>query len=241
MRMAKLRRRLGAVQPARCNRARCNRPELSFDILSCTDEPMPDTFPTTLVVMALAMEGQGLFERIGVPVLFTGVGKVNAAHALTRRLTEYRLAQMPPPHVINFGTAGSQRHPSGVLLECVSFIQRDMDVTGLGVPLGATPFEEVPPRLEMQPAFTQLRNGVCGSGDSFVVNACAHDCDVLDMEGYALAKVCYFERCAFNAVKYVTDGADHAAAQDWQQNLRHAAEQFAALYDFFTSRMTMRD
>jgi adenosylhomocysteine nucleosidase len=191
--------------------------------------------------MALPMESQGLFELIGVPVLFTGIGKINAAHALTRRLTEYRLAQVPLPHVINFGTAGSQRHPTGALIECVSFIQRDMDVTGLGVPLGATPFEAVPARLEIQPAFAQLHNGVCGSGDSFVVNTCAHDCDVLDMEGYAFAKVCLFERCRFNAVKYVTDGADHAAAQNWQENLRHAAEQFVALYDAFTSQMTMHN
>jgi adenosylhomocysteine nucleosidase len=166
------------------------------------------------------------------------VGKVNAAHALTRRLTEYRLAQVPLPHVINFGTAGSQRHPTGALIECASFIQRDMDVTGLGVPLGATPFEDVPARLDTQPMFAQLHSGVCGSGDSFVVDACAHDCDVLDMEGYALAKVCHFERCTFNAVKYVTDGADHAAAQNWQQNLRHAAERFVALHDSFTSRIT---
>jgi adenosylhomocysteine nucleosidase len=111
-----------------------------------------------------------------------------------------------------------------------------MDVTGLGVPLGATPFEDVPSRLEVQPAFASLGHGSCGSGDSFVVNACAHDCDVLDMEGYALAKVCRFERCAFNAVKFVTDGADHAAAQNWQDNLLRAAEQFMLLYEQLTAR-----
>lgn len=186
--------------------------------------------------MALPIESQGAFERAGVSVLYTGVGKVNAAHALTRRLTEYRCGGHSLPHVINFGTAGSQRRPTGALIECSAFIQRDMDVTGLGVPLGTTPFEELPPRLDVTPLFDQLERGVCGSGDSFVMSACAHECDVLDMEAYALAKVCRLEGCTFNAAKFVTDGADHAAATDWQSNLQHAAELFVELYAQLTKR-----
>jgi hypothetical protein len=38
-----------------------------------------------LVVMALPLEAQGVFEQAGIAVLYTGVGKVNAAMALTRR------------------------------------------------------------------------------------------------------------------------------------------------------------
>jgi len=194
------------------------------------------TYSDVLVVMALPLESDGQFERIGAPLLFTGVGKVNASHALTRRLTEYRLAGAPRPRVVNFGTAGSQRHATGAVIECTAFVQRDMDVTGLGFALGQTPYEDVPPRLEVAPAFDDLQRGLCGSGDSFVITACAHDCDVLDMEAYALAKVCLFERCTFNAVKYVTDGADDAASQDWQSNVHRAAEQFVTLYKRFASR-----
>lgn len=192
-------------------------------------------FSDVLVVMALPLESDGQFERIGAPLLFTGVGKVNATHALTRRLTEYRLAGARLPHVVNFGTAGSQRHATGAVIECTTFIQRDMDVTGLGFPLGQTPFEDLPARLEVAGAFTGLQHGLCGSGDSFVITACAHDCDVLDMEAYALAKVCLFERCAFSAVKYVTDGADHAASHDWLGNVHRAAEQFVTLYRRLTA------
>jgi adenosylhomocysteine nucleosidase len=191
---------------------------------------MSHTSASLLIVMALPLESQGVFERAGIDVLFTGVGKVNAAHALTRRLTEYRCAGLTLPRVVNFGTAGSQRHPTGRLIECTAFIQRDMDVTGLGVPLGTTPFDELPARLEVEPLFPQLPKGVCGSGDSFVMSACADECDVLDMEAYALAKVCRLEGCVFNAAKYITDGADHTAANDWQSNLKHAAEAFFALY-----------
>jgi hypothetical protein len=112
--------------------------------------------------------------------------------------------------VINFGTAGSRRHPTGACVECHAFVQRDMDVSGLGVPLGTTPFDAgVPVRLEFPPVFAQLTPAVCGTGDSFATDRVRVECDVLDMEGYALAKVCWLERTRFTAVKWVTDGADH--------------------------------
>lgn len=184
-----------------------------------------------LVVMALPIESQGVFERAGVPVLYTGVGKVNAAHALTRGLAAYLHSGVVMPQVINFGTAGSHRHPPGTTLECHAFVQRDMDVTGLGVPLGVTPFEDAPAQLEFPRVFTSLPlSGVCGSGDSFVMARTAMDCDVVDMEAYALAKVCWLERAPFTSVKYITDGADDAAGQDWESNLKHAAERFLSLY-----------
>jgi adenosylhomocysteine nucleosidase len=192
---------------------------------------MTSEFSPDLVVMALPLESQGLFERAGIPVLFTGIGKVNAAHVLTRRLAEYRHAGLAMPRVINFGTAGSRRHPTGALIACHAFVQRDMDVTGLGVPLGTTPFEEIPARLEFPPLDATLPGGVCGSGDSFAMSEIALECDVVDMEAYAFAKVCWFEGAPFGAIKYVTDGADAGAGQDWQQNLRAAAAAFLDIYE----------
>jgi adenosylhomocysteine nucleosidase len=192
---------------------------------------MADALPPRLIVMALEIEAQGIFERHGIPVLYCGVGKVNAAYALTRRLADYRHSGAPAPHVINFGTAGSRRHPTASLLECHAFVQRDMDVSGLGVPLGTTPFDAgVPARLDFPPVFPHLQPAICGTGDSFATSECAVECDVLDMEGYALAKVCWLERTRFTAVKWVTDGADDAAGADWQSNLHHAAERFLQLY-----------
>jgi adenosylhomocysteine nucleosidase len=192
-------------------------------------------FPAQLVVMALPIESQGVFERAGIPVLFSGVGKVNAAYALTRRLAEYRCAGVALPEVINFGTAGSRCHAAATLVECHAFVQRDMDVTGLGIPLGVTPFEEVPARLEFPARFPHLTQGVCGSGDSFAMAPSELECQVLDMEAYALAKVCWLERARFTAVKYVTDGADAASGADWQSNLPRAAEQFLKLYRHLTT------
>lgn len=188
------------------------------------------TLPNTLVVMALRVESAGVFEAAGVPVLYCGVGKVNAAMALTRELTQYRLQHAAMPLVLNFGSAGSRRHAAGSLVQCHEFVQRDMDVRGLGFALGVTPYDEAPERLRFEPKFTQLTHAVCGSGDSFATGVVGVDCAVVDMEAYALAKTCWSHQAQFACVKYVTDGADHAAADDWQSNVHKAAHEFLSLY-----------
>lgn len=190
-----------------------------------------------LVVMALPLENAEAFDRESVPVLYTGVGKINAAHALTRRLTEYRCAGQPLPLVINFGTAGSRSIPLGTLVCCDAFVQRDMDVTALGVPAGTTPFEEVPARLEFPLAFDDLRRGTCGSGDSFSTAIPAVACDLVDMEAYALAKVCRLEGARFACVKYITDNADDNAHKEWVRNVHRASEDFLALYQTLLRRV----
>lgn len=182
-----------------------------------------------LVVMALQIEEQGAFERAGVEVLFTGLGKVNAAYSLTRRLVEQR-RQGRRPLVVNFGTAGSRIHPTGTIVACRHFVQRDIDLTGLGFQRGETPFEEVPPELVFDPVFTGLPEGRCGTGDSFETQHAGAVCDVVDMEAYALAKVCWLEGLPFACAKFITDGADASAAGDWQANLPRAARGFLELY-----------
>jgi adenosylhomocysteine nucleosidase len=186
--------------------------------------------PSTLVVIALRAESAGVFEAAGVPVLYCGVGKVNAAIALTRELTRYVLQGQAMPRVLNFGSAGSRRYSAGTLLSCHEFIQRDMDVGGLGFALGVTPFDEAPSCLRFEPVFEHLPSAVCGSGDSFATDVIGLDCEVVDMEAYALAKACWYEKAPFACAKYVTDGADHAAADDWQRNLHMAADEFLRLY-----------
>jgi adenosylhomocysteine nucleosidase len=186
--------------------------------------------PRIIVVIALRVESSGVFEAAGVPVLYCGVGKVNAAIALTKELSRYAHEGEEMPLVVNFGSAGSRCFTPGTLVACQEFVQRDMDVSGLGFALGVTPYDEAPSALIFEPVFTHLPAAVCGSGDSFATADIEVDCAVIDMEAYALAKVCWHENAAFGCVKYVTDGADHAAADDWQRNVHVAAEEFLQLF-----------
>jgi adenosylhomocysteine nucleosidase len=186
--------------------------------------------PGTIIVIALRIESSGVFEAAGVPVLYCGVGKVNAAIALTKELSRYAHQGEEMPLVVNFGSAGSRCFAPGTLVACQEFVQRDMDVSGLGFALGVTPYDEAPSSLIFDPVFTHLPAAVCGSGDSFATADIEVDCAVIDMEAYALAKVCWHENARFACVKYVTDGADHAAADDWQRNVHVAAEEFLQLF-----------
>jgi adenosylhomocysteine nucleosidase len=186
--------------------------------------------PRIIVVIALRVESAGEFEAAGVPVLYCGVGKVNAAIALTKELSRYVQQGEEMPLVVNFGSAGSRCFAPGTLVACQEFVQRDMDVSGLGFALGVTPYDEAPSALIFDPVFTDLPAAVCGSGDSFATADIEVDCAVIDMEAYALAKVCWHENARFACVKYVTDGADHAAADDWQRNVHVAAEDFLQLF-----------
>src|SRR3954471_10630203 len=184
-----------------------------------------------LVVIALELEGQGLFEQAGVSVLYTGLGKVNAALGLARRLAALRAQHALPKMVVNFGTAGSRSFGTGSVIACRKFVQRDMDVTGLGFALGETPFEALPATLSFPSVFQDLPEGVCGTGDRFETGAAGLACDVIDMEAYALAKACLAEDVPFACAKYISDGADHAAANDWQASLPQAAAAFWSLYE----------
>jgi adenosylhomocysteine nucleosidase len=189
-----------------------------------------------LVVLALEIEAQGRLESEGAPLLFTGVGKVNAAHRLTRRLLEER-HEGRDPLVVNFGTGGSRRFKTGSLVACRRFVQRDMDVTGLGFGPHETPFEDVPRELEFPETFPGLEHGVCGSGDRFEAVESIPSWDVVDMEAYALAKVCFLESVPFACAKYVTDGADGSAASDWKANLPRAAQAFVELFRELRARV----
>lgn len=179
----------------------------------------------------------GVFEAAGIRVLYCGVGKVNAAIALTRELARYAQRGESMPLVLNFGSAGSRRFEAGTLVACHEFVQRDMNVSALNFALGVTPFDEAPPCLTFEPIFTELPAAVCGSGDSFATAATDMDCavadrhcGVVDMEAYALAKTCWREEAVFACAKYVSDGADHTAADDWQRNVHKAADEFLRLY-----------
>lgn len=182
-----------------------------------------------LIVMALEEEGQGKPEELGFDVLYCGVGKVNAAYHLTRKLHQSRHSDIHYPYVLNFGSAGSHSYNTGTLVELHSYVQRDMDVTGLGFELGVTPFEDMLPTITFPCRFSKLPSGICGSGDSFLQGKSPLPSDVIDMEAYALAKICFYEKIPFCSVKYITDGADGNAAQNWQDNLHNAAQAFATL------------
>ena len=183
-----------------------------------------------LIVMALPQESRGLLERAGANLLYTGVGKVNAASTMARRLAEMRCTGDPVPLVVNLGTAGSRSVPAHSLVACNRFSQRDMDASGFGFAAGVTPFDATPSVIEFPPVFAQLPQLLCSTADSFATHRHSIDGDVVDMEAFALARVCVAENVRFACAKYITDGADSDSAAHWEAALDAAARGFAGLY-----------
>ena len=126
-----------------------------------------------------------------------------------------------PNQVINFGSAGAIKQGTSGIVECTKFYQRDMDVRRLlDLKLGETPFDNINEIINSDEGFS------CGSGDSFVNNKIEMSVDLVDMEAYALAKVCKLENVKFRCFKYVSDNADENATSDWMENCKKGAKLF---------------
>ena len=164
-----------------------------------------------LFVAALKEETPGLdyFHYIGV-------GKINATYNLLKLINKFK-----PNQVINYGSAGAINKNLSGIVECTKFYQRDMDARGiLDLRLGETPFDSIKEIIISDEGFS------CGSGDSFVKNKIEMEIDLVDMEAYALAKVCKLEHIQFRCFKYVSDNADENATSDWIENCKKGAKLF---------------
>ncbi|NBR75091.1 MAG: 5'-methylthioadenosine nucleosidase [Gammaproteobacteria bacterium] len=168
----------------------------------------------TLIVVALEDELPTQLVA-GWNVLYTGVGKVNAAIAATEAVLETR-----PIHLINYGTAGAL-NPSITGLNRVNHIvQRDMDVRPLGFELGHTPFDTTG-HIDLGGPGVSL-----GTGDHFVTTPPELVTDIVDMEAYALAKVARLFSIHFQCWKYISDNANEDAADHWAENVAKGARAF---------------
>lgn len=178
-----------------------------------------------LIVMALKDECQGYFARENV--IYTGIGKTNASYALMKAI-----ANKKPKLVLNLGSAGSAVFNRGELINCTEFIQRDMDASGLGYEKYVTPFDKIDEQiLTYGNEIEGLKKGVCGTGDSFDTSSNKSAAyNLVDMEAYALAKICKLQNIPFACVKYITDGADGGAGDDWNKALNMAAKELHACY-----------
>ena len=141
---------------------------------------------------------------------YTGIGKINACIKAFEIILQYN-----PYMIINFGTAGSLKKNIAGLHEVSIFEQRDMDATRLGFKIGETPFDDIS-------SITFGREGLsCGTGDSFVNQKPKIETDLVDMEAYAIAKVCLLNNTKFRCFKFVSDNANENASNDWETNIRN--------------------
>ncbi len=183
---------------------------------------LPLTDSSTLFVFALASEAAGEFDH--VHKLVCGIGKVSAAYELTRAIHLHK-----PSLIINLGSAGSNVFSKGAIVCCTQFVQRDMNVCAMGYAPYETPLSGVDPVLNYGIQVNGLPHAICGTGDNFEVSHSCADYTVLDMEAYALALIAMKEQIPFLCLKYISDGADGTAPENWTIQVHKAAEAFKAI------------
>ena len=175
-------------------------------------------------------EQQKWLEANGWVIVFTGVGKVNAAVATANALWRYRNAKV----FVNVGTCGSQTLPKGALVVPDMVAQRDMDATLImrqfvpDFPKHLTPFmEEIFGKIDLSnfvlpDGVKAIIGGKVGTGDNTHAHLEESDFlwDCVEMELAAI--VAALEQTGFDgeflSIKLVTDTADENAGEDWQEN-----------------------
>jgi adenosylhomocysteine nucleosidase len=165
-----------------------------------------------LILAALQDELGGPFPFGNVDVVFSGVGKINAAVAASEAIQRLR-----PSMVVNYGTAGKISPSLNGLIEIASVVQRDM-ITEPLAPRGTTPYSTLPVILK-----SGHGSATCGTGDSFVTTAdpwlAENGIDLVDMELFAIAHVCQRHDVPWRAFKFITDDANDFSAQEWTANV----------------------
>ena len=178
------------------------------------------TISPDLPLLVVALEEEATHLHVSeLPILVTGAGKVNAAIAVSSIL-----AEASPTRVVNLGTAGALHDGMAGTHVIGSVVQHDLDDAALFA-LSGLHFGE--------PVQVAADGARLVTGDVFVSDAAtrtrlAQIADLVDMEGYAVARAAVHAGVPVTLVKEVSDNADEAAGRSWRETVDECAERLGA-------------
>jgi adenosylhomocysteine nucleosidase len=172
-----------------------------------------------LLVVALEEEAVHLHVH-ELPILVTGVGKVNAAIAVSTIL-----GQLRPSSIVNLGTAGALRDGVTGTHVISSVIQHDLNDSAI--------FDLVGIHFGAPISFDSGEGTVLATGDRFISKPevrerLAKEAHLVDMEGYAVAKAALAAGLPVTLVKEVSDQAGEQAAKSWSETLDECSASLGA-------------
>lgn len=140
--------------------------------------------------------------------LITGVGPIEAAICTSLHLHSLIEINETPRYVVSLGSAASSKAKTGSVWQVSSVTWRDMDATRLGFEKGVTPFSGHPaaiplctPAVGFPMATLSTGSDVVGPQDFEDISA-----DLVDMETFAIARVCQKFQIPLVGVRAVSDG-----------------------------------
>ena len=171
-----------------------------------------------VLVVALELEAVAL-RNLGLPMLVTGAGKVNAAVAVATAINVAR-----PSELINLGTAGGLKDNVTGTHIVSTVLEHDVDDAAIHA------IAEVHCSLPINLSREGL---ILATGDRFIANAqdrqlLAVIADMADMEGYAIARAARAAGIPVTLVKEVSDQAGEQAAKSWTETLDECSASLGA-------------
>jgi adenosylhomocysteine nucleosidase len=149
-------------------------------------------------VIVTALEQEFPFKE-DFNILYTGAGKVNASISLLSYLYDNPNIK----NVINVGTAGGVSVDRHQVYECGIYIQGDI----------------MYPSYELETLTFHTSKYTLSTFDSFQKSLPERKCDLIDMEGFAFAKICKLKKVNFFCFKYISDiVGDNQQEVDWIEN-----------------------
>ena len=170
-----------------------------------------------LYVMATQAEyGPALRERI--EPLLCHVGPVEAALNLTRYLATNSSVDL----VVSLGSAGSSTLEQTGIYQASEVSYRDMDASPLGFEKGVTPFLDLPAKITIHLTIPKLPSARLSTGANIVSGEAyeAVDADMVDMESWALLRVCQRFEIPMIGLRGISDGKEPLKEySDWARYL----------------------
>lgn len=185
-----------------------------------------------------------------VVVAKCGVGKVFAAICAEAMIMKYH-----PELIVNVGVAGClcDNLKIGDIVIACNAVQYDMDTTQLGDPIGMLSdinityipadehISEVLQR-SVESVGIDYEKGTIATGDRFVSDDAVKriitdtfGAKACEMEGGAIAHVCYVNKVPFGILRAMSDGADNGANMDFTSFTQMAAANSTKVIEKFLS------
>ena len=177
---------------------------------------------------------EGKINSKNVVIVKCGIGKVNAARTAQIMIDNYKL-----DYIINVGVAGGLKDSKiGDLIVGEKLVQHDFDLTNFNHELAyisdigvyiASSKELVDKCVKLG-----IKKGVIASGDIFVTDLDyskmleeKFDCDAVEMEGAAIAQVCYLSNIDFVVIRSISDNPNNDNQVDFEKFLSSSSDKMA--------------